>query len=89
MEQQPSFPSPHFRPDDAGELLGGGQFAFQFSGQSRLHGVGGDADWIRFGAEGILDFHVVLLRAKDDADKGLVAGAARFVVEKVQIEKNS
>ena len=104
LDRRHSFPSLHFRPDDGGELFGGGQFSFQFTGQFRLQGVGGDADGVGFRAEGILlrarpraltpaaqpggwlsrsariDFHVVLFRAEDDADGGLVAGAALLVV---------
>jgi len=81
-----SLSSLHFRPDDVGELFGRWQFSFQFTRQFRLQGVGGDADGVGFRAEGILDFHIVLFRAEDDADGGLVAGAALLVVEQVQIE---
>ena len=51
MERWHSFSALHFRPDDIGELFGGGQFAFQFTGQFRLQGVGGDADGVGFGAD--------------------------------------
>src|SRR6266446_5880281 len=44
------------------------------------------ADGIELGAEGVFDFHVVLLRAEDDADGRLVTGSALLVVEKIEIE---
>ena len=48
MEWRHSIFTLHFRPDDVGELFGGGQFSFQFTGQFRLQGVGGDADGVGF-----------------------------------------
>ena len=52
MGRRRSFRALHFFPDDVGELFGGGEFAFQFTGQFRLQGVGGEADGVGFGAEG-------------------------------------
>ena len=71
-----SFSTPHFHPDNVCELFGGGEFAFEFSGQIRLQLVGGDADGVGLGAQGVLDLHVVFLGAEDDADGRLVAVAA-------------
>ena len=86
MGRRHSFRFLHFRADDIGELFGGRQFAFEFAGKFRLQLIGGNADGVGFGAEGILDFHVVLFRAEDDADGWLVAVAAFPVVEQVQVE---
>ena len=67
-------------------MFDGGEFAFEINWQFRLQLVGGDADGICLGAQGVFDFHVVLLGAEDDADGRLVAGGAFFVVQKIQIE---
>ena len=67
--RRPSFPTLHFRPDDVGELFGGGQFSFQFTGQFRLQGVGGDTDGV-----GGVDFplqHVDELRRLGGRELGL------------------
>ncbi len=64
---------PFSHADDVRELFGGWEFAFEFAGELRLQMVGGDADGIGLGAQGILDFHIVLLGAEDDADGGVKA----------------
>ena len=81
-----SFSTLHFHADDCGELFGGGELAFEVGGQFRLELVGGDSDGVGLGAQGIFDLHVVFLGAEDDADGGLVIGAAFLVVEEVQVE---
>lgn len=73
-------------PDGVGELLGAGQPAFEPGGQLGLQLVFGDADGVGFGFQGELDFDVVLFRAEDDADGGLVIRGAFLVVQEVQIE---
>ncbi len=67
-------------------MLRRGQSAFQLARQLGLQGVSSDADRVGFGAEGILDLHVVFFGAEDDADGGLVARSAFGVVEEVQVE---
>lgn len=81
-----SFATLHFHAHDVSELFGGGEFAFEVCGQFRLELVSGDADGVGLCSQGILDLHVVLLGAEDDADGGLVARDAFLVVEQVQVE---
>ncbi len=81
-----SFSALHFHAHDVGELFGGGEFAFEFTGELRLQLVGGDADGIGLGAQRVFDFHIVLFGAEDDADGLLVVRATLLVVEQVEVE---
>jgi hypothetical protein len=74
--ERDSFPSLHLHPYNIRELFGGWEVAFKFTGQLRLQFMNRDTDGVGFGAEGILHLDVVLFRAEDDADGGLVVGAA-------------
>jgi hypothetical protein len=57
-----------FRADEVGELLLCWEFSFEFSWEFRLEFVGGHANGIGLGAEGILDFDVIFLGTEDDSD---------------------
>jgi len=51
-----------------------------------LQRIGGHADGVGFGAQGVFHLDVVLLGAENHADEGLVTGAALLVVQEVQIK---
>ena len=75
-----------FRAHKVGELLLCGQLSSEFSWQFRLEFVGGDSNGIRLAAEGILDFDIVFLGTKDDADRGLVTGGAFFFIKDGEVK---
>ena len=70
-------------PHDDGKLFRGRQFAFQLRRQFGLELIGGDANRIALGAQGVFHLHIVLFRAEDDADGGAVLRGAFLVVEQV------
>ena len=57
-----------FRANEISQLLLCGELSFEFSREFRLELVGGHANGIRLGAEGILDFDVIFLGTEDDSD---------------------
>ena len=67
-------------------MFGGGEFAFEFDGQSGLQFVLGDADWVGLAFERVLDFDVAFFGAQDDTDRRAVVGTTLLVVEQVQVE---
>jgi hypothetical protein len=73
-------------PHDVGKLFRCRQFPLQFRRQFRLELIDGHADGIALGTQGVFDFHVVLFRAEDDADGGLVIRGAFLVVEQIEVE---
>lgn len=68
------------------QLLGIGQLVSQLRWKLACQTVLGDTDRFVEPSQGILDFEVVALRAKDDPDRGILSLFTDIVVQQVQVE---
>ena len=63
-----------------------GETPFELRRQLGLHFVFGDADGVLLRLERILDLHIVLLGAEDNADRRTVVGGMLGVFEEIEVE---